>query len=254
MEPKTRSAAPRTPLRANYERVRLLDADAQLRECVDVLEHPDVLANDVAEAYVLLDSCCEPPEPEPAPEPAEEDEISLERFTAGVRICVTGDEPAVLRCLSGRLDPLAGSGSDGARLGLDYVAVQHDPEPAPVLGAVASVDESTPYAVLLRLLCCFTEMAVPAMVRHWDTQLFKGGLGVEPRFHLHLALWSPGEMTLKGVGPAHFSLYELTRDLGELAREACLESPPLGNRLASITCLRVDHEDIEGPLSFEWRV
>ena len=70
MEKKTPSAAPRTPLRANYERVRLLDADAQLRECADVLGNPDVLANDVAEAYVLLDSCYEPPEHEPTPEPA----------------------------------------------------------------------------------------------------------------------------------------------------------------------------------------
>jgi hypothetical protein len=242
-------AAPRTPLRASYERVRGFGAEAQLQECVDLLEHPDVLANDLAEAYVLLDSCAEPPEDPPAVEVAGEDEIPLERFQAGELVRVAGMETAELRLLSGRLDPLAAGG-----YGLDYVGVQLDPDPAPVLGAVATLEESTPYSVLMRLLCCFVEMSPPAMVAFWDEHLFKGGLGANPRFHLHLGIWSPGEMTLRGVGPAHFSLYELTRDLAALAREACRESPPLGNYLASITCLRLDGEDSEGPLAFAWRV
>ena len=255
MERKPRSRGPRTPLRASYERVRALDADAQLRECVDLLEYPDILANDLAEAYVLADSCCEAPAPaSPANgEPEEAAEISLGRFVAGVGIQITGDEPTELQCLSGEFDPLSGPG-DTFGEGLDYVAMQHEPDPAPVLGAVASVDEKTSYAVLMRLLCCFTEMASAALVGHWNQHLFKGALGGDPRFHLHLVLWRPGEVTLAGAGPAHFSLYELTRDLAALAREACLESPPLGSYLASITCLRVDPEDADAPLEFEWRI
>lgn len=242
-------AVRRTPLRASYERIRGCSAEAQLEECIDLLEHPDVLANDLAEAYVLLDSCAEPPQPPPAAEAADGDEISLERFQAGEIVRVAGMETAELRLLSGQLDPLAGGG-----YGLDYVGVQLDPDPAPVLGAVATIEESTPYSVLMRLLCCFVEMSPPAMVAFWDEHLFKGALGVNPRFHLHLGIWSPGDMTLQGVGPAHFSLYELTRDLAALAREACRESPPLGSYLASITCLRLDSEDSESPLAFEWRV
>ena len=242
---------PRTPLRANYERSRGLGADALLEECIDLLQHPDVFANDLAEAYVLLDSCGELPAPPPDPDapPADGEEISLERFNAGEQIQVAGSEPTQLRLLSGRLDPVAGTGQ-----GLDYVGWQLDPEPAPVLGAVATVDECTSYAVLMRLLCCFTEMSPPAMVAFWDEHLFKGALGNAPRFHLHLGLWSQGEMTARGLGPAHFSLDELTRDVAALALEACRESPPLGEYLASITCLELDSQDWESPLAFQWRV
>lgn len=242
------SSAPRTPLRASYERIRGLDAESQLSECIDLLGYPDVLANDLAEAYVLMDSCAEPPPP-PDASADDDDEIQLERFIAGERIRITGEEPAELQLLHGQLDPLA----DG-RPGLDYVAMQHGSDPAPVLGVVATADESTPYSVLMRLLCCFTEMTPPAMLAYWDEHLFKGALGDAPRFHLHLGLWSPGEMTVRGLGPAHFSLHELTRDLAGLAKEACLESPPLGSYLASVTCLRLDAGDFESPLEFEWRV
>lgn len=237
----------RTPLRAGYDRIRGLDADAQLQECIDLLEYPDVLANDLAEAYVLVDSCGEAPASPEAGVP--DDEIPLERFNAGDRIQVTGPEPAELQLMSGPLEPVAGCGP-----GLDYAGLLAGPEPAPVLGAVATLEEFTPYSVLMRLLCCFTEIAPPAMVSFWDRHLFKGALGDAPRFHLHLGLWSVGEMTVRGLGPAHFSLQELTRDLAALVKEACLESPPLGSYLASITCLRLDGEDWESPLTFEWRV
>lgn len=253
MERDPRSQPSRTPLRASYERVRSLDPAAQLRECMDLLENPDVFLNDVAEAYVLADSCCEAP-PAPDEGAGEDGELVLGRFAAGVGLEVTGAEPAELRCLSGAFDPLRGPLALEAPGGLDYVAMQHRPEAAPVLGAVASADEPTPYPVLLRLLCCFTEMATPALLEHWNAQLFKGGLGAEPSFHLHLVLWRPGELTLRHVGPDYFALCELTRDLAELARNACLESPPLGNYLAGIHWLTVDPEDSEGPLAFEWRV
>ena len=151
-------------------------------------------------------------------------------------------------------DPLIGPVGHEALRGLDYVAMEHKLEPAPVLGAVASADEATPYAVLLRLLCCFTEMAAPALLEHWNTHLFKGALGPEPRFHLHLALWRPGDLTLRHVGPDYFALYELTRDIAQLAKEACLESPPLGNYLAAISWLSLDPEDCGNELAFGWRV
>lgn len=239
---------PRTPLRATYERIRGFEAAEQLQECVDMLQHPDVLANDLAEAYVLVDSCGATPTP-PEIVAEDEDEISLERFQAGDLVRVLGEEPAELRLLSGQLDPLAAEG-----FGLDYVGMQLDPDPAPVLGAIAKVDECTPYSVLMRLLCCFTEMSPPAMLAFWDEHLFKGALGTAPRFHLHLGLWSLGEMTVRGLGPAHFSLHELTRDMAALAREACLESPPLGSYLASITCLLIDSDDSDSPLTFQWQV
>lgn len=249
MAAETPTAGPRTPLRAHYERIRALDADAQLQECVDLLGNPDVLANDLAETYVLVDSLGEPPETPEAPQDPDEDVIQLERFNAGDQIRVAGGEAAELRLLSGQLDPLLGCGA-----GLDYVAMQVEPCEAPVLGAVATLEESTPYSVLMRLLCCFTEMAPPALVSFWDRHLFKGALGDSPRFQLHLGLWSPGELTVRGLGPAHFSLHELTRDLAALTREACLESPPLGSYLESITCLRLDSDDSDSPLAFEWSV
>jgi hypothetical protein len=240
---------PRTPLRAAYDRIRGLDAEAQLGECVDLLGYPDVLMNDLAEAYVLVDTCAEPPAPSADEDASEEGAISLERFAAGDHIHITGEGSTELHLLSGQLEPLPGSGP-----GLDYVGMLHGDDPGPVLGVVATVEESTPYSVLMRLLCCFTEMTPPTMLSYWDEHLFKGAVGAAPRFHLHLGLWSPGEMTVRGLGPAHFSLHELTRDLAALAMEACRESPPLGNYLASITCLRLDGSDWESPLEFEWSV
>src|SRR5512134_4030532 len=92
------SELPRTSLRAAYERVRALPLVQQMRECVDLLENPTVLASELAEAYVLLESTCEPPgAEEPAADGApeagggeDEAELTLEHFGPGREVRVVG--------------------------------------------------------------------------------------------------------------------------------------------------------------------
>jgi hypothetical protein len=76
---------------------------------------------------------------------------------------------------------LSVSGSTGQPLarfdGLDYVGHMIDAEPVGVLGVVQHADETTPYALFLRLINCLTEIAPEALLRAADEALFKGGLG-----------------------------------------------------------------------------
>jgi hypothetical protein len=261
------SELPRTSLRAAYDRVRALPLVQQMRECVDLLENPTVLASELAEAYVLLESVCEPPGAEeieagaaaPGGE-ADEAELTLEHFGAGREVRVVGASAEPLfdfACLSGGLYPLAPGADPAPDGGLDYVGLLREPAgpgTGPVIGVVESLGDATPYALLLRLLACLTELAPAAQAERLERGLFKGALGSSPIFDLHLVLWRPPGKVERIPGSEHRSLFELTRDLAEIARSACAETPQLGAVLGSILCLRMDPDDFRGTLVLEWRV
>jgi hypothetical protein len=263
------SELPRTPLRAAYERVRALPLVQQMRECVDLLENPTVLASELAEAYVLLESTCEPIGAEelaagsgaPAAGSGEDEaELTLEHFGPGREVRVVGASAEPLfdfACLSGSLYPLAPGADPAPDGGLDYVGLLREPAApgtGPVLGVVESLGDATPYALLLRLLACLTELAPAAQAERLERGLFKGALGSSPVIDLHLVLWRPPGKVERIPGSEHRSLFELTRDLAEIARSACAETPQLGAALGSILCLRMDPDDFRGTLVLEWRV
>jgi hypothetical protein len=257
----------RSPLRAAYERVRALPLVQQMRECIDLLENPAVLASDLAETYVLLDAECDPPADPPdgeaagaAPDGEEEEELTLEHFHPGREVRIVGDDGSdqgAFVCLAGAFHPLAPRALPPPDGGVDYLGLVREPafpSTGPVLGAVESLGDATPYAVLLRLLACLTEVA-PAPQREWlDRRLFKGALGTSPVFDLHVVLWQPpGD----GEGPPaqeHGSLFELTRDLAEVVKGVCFETPQLAAMLGQVVCLRMDPEDLHGPLTLEWQL
>src|SRR5882672_9591427 len=53
---------PSTILRQRFERARALSLEAQMRECVDYLQNPEVLIQEFVDAYTAVESCCDPEE------------------------------------------------------------------------------------------------------------------------------------------------------------------------------------------------
>lgn len=271
----------RTPLRASYERLRALPLVQQMRECVDLLENPDVLAQDLAESFVLVDSCFPEVEDDEAEleavaveddEEGEAEELALEHFSPGREVRVlTPEQDRVLEhaftCVTGAFHPLlpllppqppgAAPSVSLDEGGLDYLGLLREPAPSgagPVLGAAESLSESTPYVVLLRLLTCLAEV-VPAGPRAFlDRRVFKGGLGAEPVFDLHLVMWQPPDGATDAQVAEQASLFQLTRDAAELAKAACCETPQLAAAIGSIWCLRMDPAAFDGELTLEWSV
>lgn len=237
----------RTLLRRTYERTRALAPEAQLQECVDQLGNPELLVSEFVESYCAIDAHLGTPRPEAADaEAAGADELVLEYFYADREIAVAGAPPLAFTCLASDVQPLPGMQPGGdERDGLDYVGLKREPEPGPVLGAVESALDSTPFLVLLRLLACAAELAPAGQCQRLDREFFRGALGPQPVFDLHLVLFD-------AVSPE--PLHELTRDLAEVLKQAALEDPLFPPVLGAISAFRMNPDAFDGTLRLDWRV
>lgn len=243
----------RTLLRRTYERARGLAPEAQLQECIDQLENPDVLVSEFVESYCAVEAGVGVSRPGgPAATGGDEDEdeeLVLEYFYADREISVVGARPFAFTCVGSDVQPLRGMQPGGQqRDGLDYVGLLRAPASGPALGAVQSALDSTPFLVLLRLLACAAELAAKPQYQRLDREFFIGRLGPEPVFDLHLVLWEDG------AGAAPPPLHELTRDLAEVVKQAALEDPLFPPVLGDICALRMDPDAFEGMLRLDWRV
>jgi hypothetical protein len=241
----------RTLLRRTYERARELPMQAQLQECIDQLENPEVLVSEFVESYCAVEAgvgLSSPIGSAPAASDGEE-ELGLEYFYADREISVVGARPFAFTCVGCDVAPLRGMQQGGQqRDGLDYVALLRAPASGPALGAVQSALDATPFLVLLRLLACAAELAPKPQYQRLDREFFIGRLGPEPVFDLHLVLWEDGA----DAGP--LPLYELTRDLAEMVKQAALDDPLFPPVLGDICALRMDPDAFEGMLRLDWRV
>ena len=111
------------------------------------------------------------------------------------------------------------------------------------IGVAQTIDDSSAYPLLLRLLSCLTELAPATQLNVINTDLLKGALPTNPRFDLHMVLWDEG-----GLDASETTLCELSRDLAEVACEAISGCPPLAARVGTIHCLKMDPRDFQGNL------
>jgi hypothetical protein len=248
---------PQTCLRATYERVRGLPLDEQVRDCVDQLTHPEVLLEEMLDAFQAVALAFASHEgPAPVPAWARAGEIETHARDARVPFFYPGRDVSVIRgrraftCLQVDLDPLSGFPIVGAGAGggLDFIGVTCDESATPVLGGVQSARETSAYPVFLRLLAALTEMAPEEQVRRLNEPCFRGVLRPDPSFDLVLVLWDETEESQR------VPLAQLTRDLAERVKETVRAHPRWSHLVRDVVCLRMNPTRFDGRLRYEWHV
>jgi len=246
---------PSTILRQRFERARALSLEAQMRECVDYLQNPEVLIQEFVDAYTAIESCCDPEEQKfqaiaPGSDVPASRALLLDRMFANGAVSVFDTVPFEFRCVA--RDVASMSGSSGSPLphidGLDYVGHMVDAEPVGVLGVVQHDLQTTPFSLFLRLITCLSEIAPDAQLSAADTALFKGGLGVEPKLDLQLVLCEAD------TEPAQATLRQLTHDLAEAFYAGISEEWQFPDVLRNIVCLLPAPSDSDELLILEWCV
>jgi hypothetical protein len=246
---------PSTILRQRFERARALSLEAQMRECVDYLQNPEVLIQEFVDAYTAIESCCDPDEQKfqvvaTGPEIPASRAALLDRLFANGAVSVFDTVPFEFTCVA--RDVASMSGSTGNPLphidGLDYVGTMIDSEPVGVLGVVQHDAQTTPFSLFLRLITCLAEIAPDAQLSAADAALFKGGLGVEPKLDLQLVLREAE------TEPAQATLRQLTHDLAEAFYAGISEEWQFPDVLRNIVCLLPAPSDSDELLILEWCV
>ncbi len=248
---------PPTCLRETYQRVRALPLEEQVRDCVDQLTHPEVLLEEMRDAFAAVElAFAVHGGPTPVPSWAHAGEV--EAWSRGVRppLFYPGRDVAVIHarraftCLAVDLDPLSGSPIQGAGEGggLDFIGITCDATATPVLGGVQSTRETSAYPVFLRLLAALTEMAPEDQVRRLNEPCFRGVLRDQPTFDLTLVLWDEHEETDRTP------LAQLTRDLAERVKGAVRDHKRWGSLVRDVVCLRMNPKRFDGRLRYEWHI
>ncbi|HXZ84308.1 MAG TPA: hypothetical protein VEI82_02355 [Myxococcota bacterium] len=253
--PQLVSRFPSTILRQRFERARALSLEAQMRECVDYLQNPEVLIQEFVDAYSAVENCCDAEEQhfqltEPAPDdPAERREL-LDRLFAARTVSVFDTVPFEFTCLARDVAAVSGgTGKLAPRLdGLDYVGQLVDSEPVGVIGVVQQGAAATPYVLFLRLVTCLSELAPAAQLAAADSALWKGALGAEPKLDLQMVLND------SDCEPDQATLRQLTHDLAEAFYAGISEEWQFPDVLRNIVCLLPSPPDSDELLILEWCV
>ncbi len=242
-----------TPFRKRYEDARALSAEAQLRECADYLQHPEVLITEFLESYYLVEREADPDEACDALENSAS-ELVLESFFDSLQLHISTETGKLERmlCAGGAFAPLPGGAHPALeRRGLDYVGLRGG-SPRLVLGVAATPEENSPYPLLLRALVCFSEIAPPFQLARLREQVIRNRIELDGTFDLQIAVAQHGP----GGAPEEVSLQQLTRDLAEVVRDRLDEDDQFAGTLGAIECL---HFPLASPEPLEtlqllWRV
>lgn len=243
-----------TPLRRSYERARQLDATGQLRECIDILEHPEVISAEIVESLRLIDDAFMDGTLEPEVLKARTvDRIAEatepEWIYEGRDLSVLGDSYS-FTCLSSHVDPIPGDklvAKESVDC-LDFVGITCNASARPVLGTVQSESDSNAFSLLLRALAGFVELAPAIQLARMNRQYFKGALPEAPSFDLFLATWYYDENAKRTP------VCEFTRDIAEVVKRVLAEQTQLACTLNDIVCLRMNPARFDGRMRFDWRV
>lgn len=254
-EPDRSSALPVTGLRRSFEHVRSLDTADQVRKIVDQLVHPEVIADEVLDAYRVMQSCFDPDGEDEGPKLEDEDEPTPKAtlvealFWTTRELRVLGDQCS-FTCIATNVHPLsqAAHSDDNLSAGLDYVGLTCDSSSTLVLGAVQSPGDVSAYPLLLRLFACLTEIAPPSQFERINRKYMMGIGGESSKFDLNLVLWERDEE------PDTSPLCELTRDLAENVKEVLRSAPSFPPILRDVVCLRMNPDRFDGRMRFAWRV
>ncbi len=242
------------PLRRSHLRARAVDTSAQLRECIDMLENPEIIAGEVIETFRAVGKAFEVGvlEADVLAARNEEQLAEAERpewFYEGRDISVLGD-PCSFTCLSSDVEPvpMADADSKAPCEGFDFVGITCNADARPVLGTVQSEADASAYPLLLRGLAGLAEIAPAIQLERMRHSFFKGALPQEPRFDLVLVTWYYDE------NADRTPICEFTRDIAEVVKRALAEQTTFPAVLNDIVCLRMNPARFDFRLKFDWRV
>ena len=240
-----------TPFRERFERAQTMDRQAQLRECVDYLEHPQVLIAEFLESYYLVERELDP-ECEDMSMLALGEEVVLEPYFDSLELHIhAGERVERVRCLAGAFAPLAGELHPALeQRGLDYVGVREGSERV-VLGVSDASGDSSAFALLLRGLNCLAELAPPFQITRLRRHVLRERLDPEPTFDLQIGL------SAREDSPDATSLFALTRDLAETFKSLAGAEPQFSDTFGRIECIALEEAEpptASAPLRVRWRV
>jgi hypothetical protein len=239
-----------TPFRLRYERSSTLEPAAQLEECADYLQNPDVLVAEFLESYYWVEGKLDPDRHDELFE-ASQQELVLEPYFDSLILCVgEGDRSETIRCLAGAFAPLPGELHPALeQKGVDYVGVREGSQRI-VLGVTDLQHEATGFCLLLRALNCLAELTPPFQVTRLRRHVLRDRVDPEAAFDLQIGI-AARERT-----PDEIALLELTRDLAEMFKRRVGAEPQFAGSIGRIECLEIGAASARaasGSLRVHWR-
>ncbi|MBW2282049.1 MAG: hypothetical protein JRG76_04090 [Deltaproteobacteria bacterium] len=246
----------RTALRERYQRAALLDAAGQMRECVEYLQHPEILVAEFSDSYLTASEYDRRDQefwapPEDLPRRRVSDDV-CDQLVRASQVRVLDDPEHCFRYVAREIFPLRaelGGHAEGDRraAGLDYVGLIAADPCVPVLGVVHVPADRTVFLSLMRLLTCLAEVATEAQVDRANRFLFRGVLPPEPTFDLHVLTESPPDLD------AQPPISHLTHDLANVFVTLLRDEWQFPNMLRNIYCLRMSLKDFDGGMQVDWK-
>jgi hypothetical protein len=244
-------------LRELEERSRGLPLEAQMMECVDLLQSPELVVDELLRSIEQIRTAG--PETARVELRSEADARSEGAFFYPSRELFVRGDRCSFTCLATAIEfAKAGSAppavtADGPRYrsphAIDYAAVTCEARPVPVLGFTAASESESAYPILLRALASLIELTRPRRFDLLDRTVYRGLLGPAPAFDLALVLWDE-----EGPEDPRRPLCELSRDLAEVLKKALRDEPRFPPVLLDFVCLRMNAKRFDGRLRFAWRV
>lgn len=252
-----------TALRTFELRTRGLPLESQMVECVDLLQSPEFVVDDLVRSVSRIRQ----DESETIPVELESDQVGpcdprKTFFYPSRELFVQGDG-ASFTCLGTGL-AFCERGADSATASatassqpaletvprqIDYAAITCEARPLPTLGFVQSSATESAYPLLLRALSSLIELLRPRRFDLLDRDIYRGILGPAPVFDLALVLWDDHPES-----DVRRPLCELSRDLAEVLKGALAGEPRFPPILHDVVCLRMNPKRFDGRLRFVWRV
>lgn len=241
-----------TALRSLEIRTRALPLDRQMVECIDLLQSPEFVVDDLVRSVEQVRAA--------GPrvgrvELVSDDKTSKDAFFYPSRELFVQGDRCSFTCLATSVgfrdeenDGLADDNADKPGR-IDYAAVTCESRPFPVLGFSQFSETESAYPILLRSLSSLIELTKPCRFDVLDREVYRGILGPAPAFDLALVLWDEDE----AVDPRR-PLCELSRDLAEVLKKTLAAEPRFPPVLNDIVCLRMNPKRFDGRLRFAWRV
>lgn len=234
-------------------RSRDLPLEAQMMECVDLLQSPELVVDELLRSVEQIRTAApERGRLELLRDPAEIAEGAF--FYPSRELFVRGDRCS-FTCLGTSIgfraagEAAAPSADGPAAHRIDYAAVTCEARPMPVLGFTARSESESAYPILLRALASLIELTRPRRFDLLDREIYRGLLGPAPAFDLALVLWDEDDPQ-----DPRRSLCELSRDLAEVLKKTLQAEPRFPPVLLDFVCLRMNAKRFDGRLRFVWRV
>lgn len=254
---ETMSAAlmqnPMTALRALELRSRSLALEAQMAECVDLLQCPDVAIVDLGQSVEQVLAAKRAAHPVSIAVPPADRREGF--FYPSRELFVSGDGCS-FTCLATAIEfreAREGEARDPAPESdsrpIDYAAITCEARPFPVLGFVQSEESESAYPLLLRAISTLVELADPRRLELIENEVYRGLMGSVPLFDLALVLWDDD-----CEDDPRRPLCELSRDLAEVLKRAFRSDARFPPVLNDIVCLRMNPKRFDARLRFVWRV